>query len=277
MVLVPVGHLLPDDTVRTTKTGSGGVDGKSQDWPALVDRARAQIIETMETRLGIKGLKDMIVWEGINTPETCTYLLSLPCSARALAEGIGKEKFNLTHGSILGITHDFFNVLSFRHQARHKSLKCAYFVGASAHPGTGVPIAIAGSRLCTEAVLEDLGMPLPRTYTPRDTLSKRGPLDRQHRRSLLYILEDIAWVATPYILGGIVALLALVTWLFFTRQHEFVQALGIPPARIEAIEMAVWRGYDYLNRLGMDTMGIPHFAPGVGVFLVLATLIIIYE
>lgn len=28
--------------------------------------------------------------------------------------GIGKEKFNLTHGSILGISHDFFNVLAFR-------------------------------------------------------------------------------------------------------------------------------------------------------------------
>lgn len=50
----------------------------------------------------------------------------------------GKEKFNLAHGSILGITHDFFNVLSFRPQSRHPSVKHAYFVGASAHPGTGV-------------------------------------------------------------------------------------------------------------------------------------------
>ena len=93
---------------------------KSQNWPALVEQARRQVIETMETRLGITGLREKILWEEVNTPLTW------------------KEKFNLAHGSILGITHDFFNVLSFRPQSRHPSIKNAYFVGASAHPGTGV-------------------------------------------------------------------------------------------------------------------------------------------
>jgi phytoene desaturase (3,4-didehydrolycopene-forming) len=95
-------------------------DGKTQDWPALVEQARRQVIKTMETRLGITGLREKIIWEEVNTPLTW------------------KEKFNLAHGSILGITHDFFNVLSFRPQSRHPSIKNAYFVGASAHPGTGV-------------------------------------------------------------------------------------------------------------------------------------------
>jgi len=95
-------------------------DGKTQDWPALVEQARRQVIKTMETRLGITGLRERIIWEEVNTPLTW------------------KEKFNLAHGSILGITHDFFNVLSFRPQSRHPSIKSAYFVGASAHPGTGV-------------------------------------------------------------------------------------------------------------------------------------------
>jgi phytoene desaturase (3,4-didehydrolycopene-forming) len=99
---------------------SSGSGNKTQDWPALVEQARQQVIETMETRLGITGLRDKIIWEEVNTPLTW------------------KEKFNLAHGSILGITHDFFNVLSFRPQSRHPSIKNAYFVGASAHPGTGV-------------------------------------------------------------------------------------------------------------------------------------------
>jgi len=97
-------------------------DGKTQDWPALVEQARRQVITTMETRLGITGLREKIIWEEVNTPLTW------------------KEKFNLAHGSILGITHDFFNVLSFRPQSRHPSIKNAYFVGASAHPGTGVSV-----------------------------------------------------------------------------------------------------------------------------------------
>lgn len=91
--------------------------------------------------------------------------------------GVGKEKFNLAHGSILGITHDFFNVLSFRPQSRHPSIKSAYFVGASAHPGTGVPIAIAGSRLCAEAVLSDLGIPTPECYTTQASFPIRKPTD----------------------------------------------------------------------------------------------------
>ena len=105
---------------------------------------------------GATRLRAKITWEGVNTPITCT---PSDCIDSVLTYA-GKEKFNLTHGSILGITHDFFNVLSFRHQARHPAVKGAYFVGASVHPGTGVPIAIAGSRLCAEAILSDLNLPV---------------------------------------------------------------------------------------------------------------------
>lgn len=70
----------------------------------------------MEGRLGIKGLREMIVWEGVNTPVTCE-LVFRDVDVRLTAECgtgyAGRDKFNLTHGSILGISHDFFNVLSF--------------------------------------------------------------------------------------------------------------------------------------------------------------------
>jgi phytoene desaturase (3,4-didehydrolycopene-forming) len=74
VVLVPVGHLLPDQgKIRTFTNGAATPDGDSQDWDALVERARHQVIEKMQTRLGIKGLRDMIAWEGVNTPETCEH------------------------------------------------------------------------------------------------------------------------------------------------------------------------------------------------------------
>ena len=107
---------------------------------------------------------------------------------------VGKDKFNLAHGSILGITHDFFNVLSFRPQSRHPSIKSAYFVGASAHPGTGVPIAIAGSRLCAEAVLSDLGIPTPACYTTQASFPIRKPtdeLDKPQPRWIRHRLEEL--------------------------------------------------------------------------------------
>jgi phytoene desaturase (3,4-didehydrolycopene-forming) len=69
VVLVPVGHLLSDEKTLNTPQGDG--QKPTQDWDALVNQAREQIIHTMETRLGISGLKEKITWEGINTPVTC--------------------------------------------------------------------------------------------------------------------------------------------------------------------------------------------------------------
>jgi len=140
VILVPVGHLLPNQpseaTIRTFSNGSSVPDTESQDWPALIERARSQIIEILEERLQVTDLRGKITWEDVNTPLSCEF--AILSKSAWLTRSLGKEKFNLTHGSILGITHDFFNVLAFRQQARHPSVKGAYFVGASTHPGTGV-------------------------------------------------------------------------------------------------------------------------------------------
>lgn len=116
----------------------------------------------------------------------------------------GKDKFNLTHGSILGISHDFFNVLSFRHQARHPNVKNTYFVGASVHPGTGVPIAIAGSRLVTETVLSDLGRALPTTYDEEPN-PKTNMLDVKKPISLAHRMEGWLPNLVLVLLGAVVA------------------------------------------------------------------------
>ncbi|WWC90916.1 uncharacterized protein L201_005854 [Kwoniella dendrophila CBS 6074] len=205
VVLVPVGHLHSisptEEALRTFADGSQIPNQDSQDWPALVERARKQVIEVMEGRLGITGLREKIVWEGINTPQTW------------------KEKFNLTHGSILGITHDFFNVLSFRQQARHPSLKGAYFVGASAHPGTGVPIAVAGSRLCTQAILSDLSMPYPSTYTSTEK-QRTNPLDIIQPTSWLYTIENYFINSLPYLIGSIITLISILSYYLYNNSNN---------------------------------------------------------
>jgi hypothetical protein len=45
-----------------------------EDWVGLVAKARGQVMEVMEGRLGMqKGeLEKAIVWEDVNTPVTCT-------------------------------------------------------------------------------------------------------------------------------------------------------------------------------------------------------------
>jgi phytoene desaturase (3,4-didehydrolycopene-forming) len=132
-VLVPVGHL---------RDMAINIGIRAQDWPAMVNTARETVIRTVEARTGA-SLRSHIIHEIVNSPTTW------------------KEKFNLDKGAILGLSHSFFNVLSFRPKIKHPSIGQLYFVGASTQPGTGVPICLAGSKLTSEQVLGDYGMHKP--------------------------------------------------------------------------------------------------------------------
>ena len=140
VVLVPVGHLL--DSASETHKGTPGSPDLKQDWNNMVSTARSTILKTIESRLHIT-LSEHIVHETLNTPLTW------------------KDTFNLDRGAILGLSHSFFNVLCFRPKTKHSSIEDLYFVGASTHPGTGVPIVLAGARLIAEEILKEHGERIP--------------------------------------------------------------------------------------------------------------------
>lgn len=187
VVLVPVGHLIDTPPSQhtnghlaekselkqaPTSSQTGFQPSTQQDWPAMIALARKTILATIAARTGV-DLGPLIVHEETNDPITW------------------KQKFNLDRGAILGLSHSFFNVLCFRPSTRarksnplldgklgsgivgrvaeligdlgrkDRDIKGLYMVGASAHPGTGVPICLAGGRLVAEQVLEDLGMGTP--------------------------------------------------------------------------------------------------------------------
>lgn len=180
VVLVPVGHL-QDSTTDAHKGSQGGSPGLTQDWDTMVATARSTILKTIETRLKI-SLSPHIIEESINTPPTW------------------KDAFNLDRGAILGLSHSFFNVLSFRPKTKHRSIEDLYFVGASTHPGTGVPIVLAGAKLVSEQILEKLGgnSRIPWAGTEGKPESKSSsPLDREHK-GLNWVV--IQWVAAILVL-----------------------------------------------------------------------------
>ncbi|KAK3110760.1 ATP-binding cassette transporter CGR1 [Teratosphaeriaceae sp. CCFEE 6253] len=191
VVLVPVGHLVdaPPSSTATNGHANGsphetisdasqphqpGIQPSvHQDWPAMIALARTTILSTIHSRTGI-DLAPLIAHEETNDPASW------------------QAKFHLDRGAILGLSHSFFNVLAFRPSTRARrgyplldgklgggvlgrvaellgdlgrgsSGKIAglYMVGASAHPGTGVPICLAGGKLVAEQVLGDLGMAIP--------------------------------------------------------------------------------------------------------------------
>jgi phytoene desaturase (3,4-didehydrolycopene-forming) len=152
IVLVPVGHL-----ARSKGThADDGLPADEQRWDQLVARARAEILATINARTGLtdtQPLQDSIRHEIVNTPLTW------------------ENKFNLDKGAILGLSHNFFNVLWFRPKTRAPELEATYFVGASTHPGTGVPIVLAGAKITAEQILDDLKMEKP---WPKDRKMIKG-------------------------------------------------------------------------------------------------------
>lgn len=186
VILVPVGHLLDHNT--ESHKGTPGTSGTTQNWDAMVSIARETILKTIESRLKI-SLGPHILHESVNTPSTW------------------KSAFNLDRGAILGLSHSFFNVLSFRPKTKHPSIENFYFVGASTHPGTGVPIVLAGAKIVTEQILSALGLGWPWAKEINTGARKSGSaLDRVRT---MPILSWIHWA----VIAIITALASLFTLL----------------------------------------------------------------
>jgi phytoene desaturase (3,4-didehydrolycopene-forming) len=192
VVLVPVGHLFENKS--DTHRGAEGKSGVSQDWDAMVSSARNTILRTIEARLKI-SLESHIIDEVVNTPPSW------------------RDAFNLDRGAILGLSHSFFNVLSFRPKTQHPSINDLYFVGASTHPGTGVPIVLAGAKLVTDQVLKHLGLgeriaSQDKGYFATQGKSSGSRLDVQER--------GIYWLVPQWLLAF---LLTLLLWIVFKRVY----------------------------------------------------------
>ncbi len=121
MVLVPTGHI--DET-------------QQQDWPALQQRARRSVLKRL-ARLGLNDIEERIVFEATFTPPD--YL----------------RIWNLAKGAAFGLSHNFTQIGYLRPHNRHARYGNLYFVGASTHPGTGVPIVLLSAKLVTERILRE--------------------------------------------------------------------------------------------------------------------------
>lgn len=122
--IVPVGHMST---------------GEDQDWKALIDRARQAIFD----RLKIVGITDL---EAHIKFETCFTPLSW------------RKRYNLMKGATHGLCHNLTQLGYFRPGNRHARYHNLYFVGASTHPGTGMPTALISARHAARRLLDDFGV-----------------------------------------------------------------------------------------------------------------------
>jgi phytoene desaturase len=120
--IVPIGHM---------------IEGQDPDWKALIHEARQAVFKRLEP-LGIRDLDAHIKFE------TCFTPLSW------------QKRYNLVKGATHGLCHNLTQLGYLRPGNRHASYHNLYFVGASTHPGTGMPTALISARLTSQRMMEDL-------------------------------------------------------------------------------------------------------------------------
>lgn len=128
IAVVPVGHL--------DETGE-------QDWQRIRERARQAVFNRLAL-LGITDLREHLKFE-VNY---------VPLSWR--------KRYNLMKGATHGLAHTLTQLGYMRPHNRHPRYHNLYFVGASTHPGTGVPTAMVGARLVANRVIEEMAASAPR-------------------------------------------------------------------------------------------------------------------
>ena len=122
--IVPVGHMS---------------DNGQQDWSAIRYQARQSVFRRLAA-LGITDLEEHIKFEVSYTPQSW------------------QKHYNLMKGSTHGLSHNLMQLGYFRPRNRHPVYHNLYFVGASTHPGTGVPTAMVSGRLAACRIMDDLGI-----------------------------------------------------------------------------------------------------------------------
>ncbi len=122
-VAVPVGHLNSQ---------------VPQDWSRLQAHARAFILQRL-ARLGLNDVEAYIRTEGSFLPQNW------------------QDRYNLPLGSTQGLSHKLTQMAYLRPHNRHSRYHNLYFVGASTHPGTGVPTVLISAAQASRRILEDVG------------------------------------------------------------------------------------------------------------------------
>ncbi len=121
IAIVPVGHMH---------------GAENPDWKGLMAQARQAVFKKLAL-MGITDLPQHIKFE------TCFTPLSW------------HKRYNLVQGATHGLCHNLMQLGYLRPGNRHARYHNLYFVGASTHPGTGMPTALISARLVAKRLVED--------------------------------------------------------------------------------------------------------------------------
>jgi phytoene dehydrogenase-like protein len=113
-----------------------------QDWENLKSQSRAYILKRFK-EVGISDLDEHLKFEICYSPLDW------------------KTRYNLTKGSAHGLSHEIFQMGYLRPKNQHTRYKNLYFVGASTHPGTGLPSVLVSAKHVSDRILKAARVPRP--------------------------------------------------------------------------------------------------------------------
>jgi phytoene desaturase len=106
------------------------------DWRAEMPGFRKKVLDRL-SRVGLDNLDERILAETVLTPEDFG------------------ARYNLSDGSAFGLAATLLQSGPFRPTIRSRRYRNLYHVGASSHPGGGVPIVTVSGRMAADAIRED--------------------------------------------------------------------------------------------------------------------------
>ncbi|MCA1031002.1 phytoene desaturase [Bacillus timonensis] len=126
--------------------------GSHIDWSIEKENVKERILHSMEAR-GFPGVKDAIEWIEIRSP-------------------LEAKQSGLYEGGSFGIAPTLFQSGVFRPQIKRNNVRNLYAVGASVHPGGGIPIVLQGAKLLAQVIEKDM-LELQEKRESEDVWAKR--------------------------------------------------------------------------------------------------------
>ena len=110
------------------------------DWDKERDRYRALVLRQLAL-LGLDDIERRIRVEEIFTPDDWD------------------KQFEIYRGATFNMAHNLGQMLHLRPHNRFEDLRGVYLVGGGTHPGSGLPVIFESSRITSQLLLEDFGLP----------------------------------------------------------------------------------------------------------------------
>ncbi len=120
------------------------------DWDSIKDEWRDRVLDIMEDRLNMKGLRESIEVEHIITPDDW------------------EADFNVHLGAVFNLSHTLDQMLYLRPRNEFEEFDNCYLVGGGTHPGSSLPTIYESSRISSNLISDKYGIDY-------ETLNKNYP------------------------------------------------------------------------------------------------------